>query len=151
MTIARRVRDGRYAKGWGPEELAKRAAISRTALYQIECGRTGKPRAATLKRIARALDMPIESLLGVEGSNGHARHEAADGARPRRMAVLGPRRIEPRPEANGPGVREGDLAVPSVVHQKLDELLASPLREGIVQIVLQSHRLLAEGRNSLVN
>src|SRR5262249_54322475 len=41
--------------------------ISRTALYQIESGKTGLPRAGTLRRIAVALDVPMEDLLGTEG------------------------------------------------------------------------------------
>lgn len=32
MSLAQRVRDIRYAKGWGPDELANLAEISRTAL-----------------------------------------------------------------------------------------------------------------------
>src|SRR5262245_61051312 len=80
MSLAQRVRDIRYAKGWGPDELANRAEISRTALYQIESGKTGLPRAGTLRRIAIALDVPMENLLGAEdaseaGSVGIDRHE----------------------------------------------------------------------------
>src|SRR5262245_21987522 len=63
MTLAKRVRDCRYAKGWGPDELASRASISRTALYQIECGKTETPRAATIRRIAQALDVPVDTLI----------------------------------------------------------------------------------------
>src|SRR5436305_5261297 len=64
MSLAQRVRDYRYSKGWGPDELASRAAISRTALYQIESGKTELPRAGTLRRIALALDVSMETLLG---------------------------------------------------------------------------------------
>src|SRR3954447_25828942 len=64
MTMAKRIRDCRYAKGWGPDELATRAEISRTALYQIECGKTETPRAGTLQRIAQALEVPIDALIG---------------------------------------------------------------------------------------
>src|ERR1700758_4871186 len=63
MTLAKRIRDLRYAKGWGPDELAGRAKISRTALYQIERGNTSKPQAGTLRRISRALGVPLEVLL----------------------------------------------------------------------------------------
>src|SRR5215831_14902914 len=66
MSLAQRVRDFRYSKGWGPDELASRAEISRTALYQIESGKTGLPRAGTLRRIAVALDVPMEELLDHE-------------------------------------------------------------------------------------
>jgi transcriptional regulator with XRE-family HTH domain len=64
ITLAQRVRDFRYSKGWGPDELASRAEISRTALYQIESGKTGLPRAGTLRRIAVALDVSMDELLG---------------------------------------------------------------------------------------
>ena len=64
MSLAQRVRDFRYSKGWGPDELASRAEISRTALYQIESGKTGLPRAGTLRRIAVALDVSMDELLG---------------------------------------------------------------------------------------
>ncbi|WP_337176885.1 helix-turn-helix domain-containing protein [Paludisphaera sp.] len=69
MTLAQRVRDFRYAKGWGPDELANRAEISRTALYQIESGKTGLPRAGTLRRIAVALDVSMDALLGEENES----------------------------------------------------------------------------------
>src|SRR5579863_8390732 len=64
MSLAQRVREFRYSKGWGPDELASRAAISRTALYQIESGKTELPRAGTLRRIAIALEVSMDSLLG---------------------------------------------------------------------------------------
>src|SRR3954465_10273122 len=64
MTLAQRVRDHRYTKGWGPDELASRAEISRTALYQIESGKTELPRAGTLRRIAKAVDVSTDSLRG---------------------------------------------------------------------------------------
>ena len=63
VNLSRRIRDLRYAKGWGPDELASRAKISRTALYQIERGNTSKPQAGTLRRISRALGVPLEILL----------------------------------------------------------------------------------------
>ena len=50
MNLAKRIRDLRYSKGWGPDELANRAKISRTALYQIERGNTSKPQAGTLAK-----------------------------------------------------------------------------------------------------
>jgi len=64
ISLAQRVRDFRYSKGWGPDELASRAEISRTALYQIESGKTGLPRAGTLRRIAVALEVTMDELLG---------------------------------------------------------------------------------------
>src|SRR5271169_6858729 len=75
MNLSRQIRDLRYAKGWGPDELASRAKISRTALYQIERGNTSKPQAGTLRRISRALGVHLEVLLettpvSTEGTTG---------------------------------------------------------------------------------
>src|SRR5271167_412037 len=83
MSLAQRVRDMRYAKGWGPDELAARAEISRTALYQIETGKTCQPRAATLRRIAAALDVPMENLMFGLGNeaNPTASHSKRPGLR----------------------------------------------------------------------
>src|SRR5262249_22670627 len=75
MNLAKRIRDLRYSKGWGPDELANRAKISRTALYQIERGNTTKPQAGTLRRISRALGVPLDLLLDstpVLGDQGSA-------------------------------------------------------------------------------
>jgi len=63
MKLSNRVRELRYKKGWGPDDLASHAKVSRTALYHLESGRTGRPQAGTLRKIARALDVSPEELL----------------------------------------------------------------------------------------
>src|SRR3954468_19781361 len=83
MSLAQRVRDYRYTKGWGPDELANRAAISRTALYQIESGKTELPRAGTLRRIALALDVSMETLLGHGAEAGSGASGSSAGRRSR--------------------------------------------------------------------
>jgi transcriptional regulator with XRE-family HTH domain len=134
MTLAQRVRDQRYAKGWGPDELASRASISRTALYQIESGKTEQPRAATIRRIAQALDIPTESLLGPHlGIVSGGWSEGATPALPRSTESVFAARF--RPEETLASVR-GDL------DRKFHELLASPLGEGVARIVEESHRIL---------
>jgi transcriptional regulator with XRE-family HTH domain len=70
-SLGQRVRDFRYSKGWGLDELASRAEISRTAIYQIENGKTGSPHANTLRRIAVALDVSMDELLGHPESTAH--------------------------------------------------------------------------------
>ena len=137
MTLAQRVRDQRYAKGWGPDELAHRASISRTALYQIESGRTEQPRAGTLRRIAQALEIPTETLLG--GSLGVVGVAWQGGE----TSLIG------RPMAND------DLSTGRFRHEdahyflqdrdldrKFHEVLASPLGEGVARIVEESHRII---------
>lgn len=137
MTLAQRVRDQRYAKGWGPDELANRASISRTALYQIESGKTEQPRASTLRRIAQALDIPTEALLGphlgivsVNWSGG----ESSNASRAAESANTMTTRF--RVDDQNVAARGSDL------DRKFHELLASPLGEGVARIVEESHRIL---------
>jgi transcriptional regulator with XRE-family HTH domain len=167
MSLAQRVRDYRYSKGWGPDELASRAAISRTALYQIESGKTELPRAGTLRRIALALDVSMEVLLG-HGDVMAAVAAPAAGRRVRGgsewlpseggpLAVPG-QRLAPTIE-NLDGSRFGVEAQPQMATPdsylpsrerelawKLHELLASPLGEGIARIVEESYRMLPQAR-----
>jgi transcriptional regulator with XRE-family HTH domain len=135
MTLAQRVRDHRYAKGWGPDELASRASISRTALYQIESGKTEHPRAGTLRRIAQALDIPTEALLGPNlGVIGLGWSSTEPNSQPRREEYASHDRFT-LDEAPGPP-RGGEL------ERKFQELLASPLGEGVARIVEASYRIL---------
>ena len=160
MILAKRIKDCRYAKGWGPDELASKAAISRTALYQIESGKTELPRAGTLRRLAKALEVSVDALLGnsdmppgmdlgsfadPEETADHPSHVsigedifAANGV------DAGAANVTSGP-ATGPAStvspwamtgRERDLS------WKFRELLRSPLGEGIARVVEDSHRLL---------
>src|SRR6476661_2773428 len=159
MSLAQRVRDFRYSKGWGPDELASRAAISRTALYQIESGKTELPRAGTLRRIALALDVSMETLLGhndaasVAGaaSNSAGRRTRGNGewlpAEGTPLTVP-THRVLPTLE-NADGSRFGveaqahshtsldglSLARERELAWKLHELLGSPLGESVARIV----------------
>lgn len=130
MNLSRRIRDLRYAKGWGPDELASRAKISRTALYQIERGNTSKPQAGTLRRISRALGVPLEILLdspAVPAENGVA------SVPPVTDKVVTARPVTGR---FPPSDRAEELL------EKFRMILASPLAEGIARIVEESYRLL---------
>jgi transcriptional regulator with XRE-family HTH domain len=141
MTLAQRVRDHRYAKGWGPDELASRASISRTALYQIESGKTEQPRAGTLRRIAQALDIPTEALLGPNlGMVGLGWSSTEPGLPTRHeghaSAISSPSFSRFRLDDVPAPLRLGEL------ERKFQELLASPLGEGVARIVEESYRIL---------
>lgn len=164
--LAQRVRDFRYTKGWGPDELASRAAISRTALYQIESGKTELPRAGTLRRIALALDVSMETLLGNDAAAAMGPQANGGGAAgaygrsgstwlPGESAGLstsghrssrldGPETrfgVEYATTPDGQAhARERDLV------RKLHELLATPLGEPVARIVEESYRLLPQAR-----
>jgi transcriptional regulator with XRE-family HTH domain len=130
MNLSRRIRDLRYAKGWGPDELASRAKISRTALYQIERGNTSKPQAGTLRRISRALGVPLEILLETTPVSTEVVAEPAAGiTAPIAATVVVPERV---PSAD----RAEELM------EKFRLILASPLAEGVARIVEESFRLL---------
>ncbi len=149
MSLAQRVRDYRYAKGWGPDELASRAEISRTALYQIESGKTEQPRASTLRRIAQALSVPTESLLGQTPS------ETASTAR-----RGGEIEAVARAPGDSPELRDSIRFTPTThstathatswtqshrerdLERKFVELLRSPLGEGMARIVEETYRLM---------
>jgi transcriptional regulator with XRE-family HTH domain len=144
MTLAQRIKDSRYAKGWGPDELASRASISRTALYQIETGRTETPRAGTLRRIAEALSVSTESLLGMPNGLG-TKSVAWTGEVPSRptaevrgdaeSVLFAPLAPSPFAGASWASTRERDL------ERKFAELLRTPLGDGLARIVEESYRL----------
>ncbi len=138
MTLAQRVRDQRYAKGWGPDELASRASISRTALYQIESGKTEQPRAATLRRIAQALDIPTEVLIGAHLGMVSGGWTTPESSQSHRFAEphASPIRLRIDEPSSTPLSRTGDL------DRKFRELLASPLGEGVARIVEETYRIL---------
>jgi len=132
MELSKRIRDLRYAKGWGPDELASRAKISRTALYQIERGNTSKPQAGTLRRISRALGVPLEALLEITPMSSQ------DGAGE-------PPEIESSTFAPVSGVASARVLSPDRAGELMEKfrlLLGSPLAEGVARIVEESFRLL---------
>lgn len=130
MNLAKRIRDLRYAKGWGPDELANRAKISRTALYQIERGNTSKPQAGTLRRISRALGVPLEVLLDSTPLLG----ESPDGME---STLTAPSFGGLASAERLPTTERGEELM-----EKFRLLLASPLADGIARIVEESFRLL---------
>jgi transcriptional regulator with XRE-family HTH domain len=127
MNLPRRIRDLRYAKGWGPDELATRAKISRTALYQIERGSTSKPQAGTLRRISRALGVPLEILMTSTPDSAGVAMSAP---------VNTPNAASPHPGRVASSERAEELI------EKFRLLLSSPLAEGVARIVEESFRLL---------
>lgn len=176
MSLAQRVREFRYSKGWGPDELASRAEISRTALYQIESGKTELPRAGTLRRIAVALDVPMEELLG-STSESEAASSSADRHATGRLSRAkfswepmddGPVRTKVGAAFTGLGPSLPDDIRPTAetlvkprslatdkpfaregeLMSKLHDLLHSHLGECITKIVDDLHQVLSEVRSA---
>jgi len=156
-TLAQRIREIRYKKGLGPDALAARAEISRTALYQIECGKTEVPRAGTLRRIAHALEVPVDQLLGnrpltetadtPSTFSSRAMHETsrtvlspatdwAFGEEPEMPDFAEPKRSYANTD------QRDDLAV------MLEDLLESRYGDSVARIIQETHKLLNMSRSS---
>lgn len=154
--LANRVRELRYTKGWGPDDLAERAKISRTALYHLETGRTGRPQAATLRRLARALGVTPEELLREGEGTGRAAKGAMGGSAESAFPQPGLRIDDMLQLVSGSPL--GKSFDPSTVSDMMPEgvsqdaarrsvekflvLLSSPMAGGLIKLVDDSFRLL---------
>ncbi len=72
------LRAAREACGWSQADLAGRAGISVEAYGRLERGRV-LPRASTLVRLARALNVRVDDLLGLAESPPDTRTSALMG------------------------------------------------------------------------
>jgi len=57
------IRTHRDAKSWSQVELARRAKIARPYLIRLESGEQRNPSLGILKRLAKALGVPVAALL----------------------------------------------------------------------------------------
>ncbi len=67
MSLARKLKEARDAAGLTLEELAQRAEVSKTYLWELEKDEAGgkKPSADVLLRVANALSVTLADLLGL--------------------------------------------------------------------------------------
>jgi transcriptional regulator with XRE-family HTH domain len=84
QTFAAALRSAREASGWSQADLAHRVGLSVEAYGRLERGRV-LPRASTLVRLARSLNVGLDDLLGLHDSSEHA----AEGDDLRLRAVFG--------------------------------------------------------------
>ena len=61
--IAKTVKRLREKAGLSQEKLARLADVSNNTLINIEAGKQDNPTIETLKKIARALNTPVENLI----------------------------------------------------------------------------------------
>ena len=61
--ISKTVKRLREKMGISQEKLARLADVSNNTVINIEAGKQGNPTIETLKKIAKALNTPIEDLL----------------------------------------------------------------------------------------
>src|SRR5438128_2102589 len=77
--LAKQLRTLRLRKGWNMDRVAAAAGISRTTLHHLERGAVARPRAATLHRLARVLDVPVERLCHEVRSPAFRRNAPPEG------------------------------------------------------------------------
>ena len=61
--IAKTVKRLREKTGLSQEKLARLADVSNNTIINIEAGKQDNPTIETLKKIAKALNMPVEDLI----------------------------------------------------------------------------------------
>jgi len=61
--LAKTVKRLREKMGISQEKLARLADVSNNTIINIEAGKQGNPTIETLKKIAKALNTPIEDLI----------------------------------------------------------------------------------------
>lgn len=78
MMVARNIEAAMARKGTNPAEVARRAKINPTAVYDILSGKSRSPRLDTLHKIAvQGLNMPVSALL-VEASDDELSQELSE-------------------------------------------------------------------------
>jgi len=70
MTIGARVRHEREKRGWTVRELARRAAVSPGAVSKLEGGARLSPSLDLGKRLAKALGVTLDYLVGMYDEEG---------------------------------------------------------------------------------
>lgn len=63
MVESSKIKRIREKLGLSQEKLARLADVSNNTIINIEAGKQGNPTIETLKRIAKALNTPIEDLI----------------------------------------------------------------------------------------
>ena len=61
--LARKVKQLREKLGLSQEKLARLADVSNNTIINIEAGKQDNPTIDTLKKVAKALDIPVEDLI----------------------------------------------------------------------------------------
>ncbi len=61
--IAQNIKKYRKKKGVSQDKLSKLAGVTYNTIIKIESGATTNPRVETLRLIAKALDVTVDSLL----------------------------------------------------------------------------------------
>jgi len=61
--LAKIVKQLREQRGLSQEKLARLADVSNNTIINIEAGKQDNPTIETLKKVAKALNVPVENLI----------------------------------------------------------------------------------------
>jgi transcriptional regulator with XRE-family HTH domain len=75
--LSRRLRRIRRAKDWTQQELSKRAGVNAITISRIERGKADQVYVETLMRLAQALEVSTDYLLGLTDEDEEERLAAA--------------------------------------------------------------------------
>jgi transcriptional regulator with XRE-family HTH domain len=64
MRLSRVIKQLREAKGLSQKALAEKADVTAAYIAMLETGKRENPSLAILRRLAKALDVPVTELLG---------------------------------------------------------------------------------------
>jgi transcriptional regulator with XRE-family HTH domain len=68
MTLGEKVLFLRRRRGWSQKDLAAGAAVSLSTLQRVEQGHLADPKSSIVRRLACALNVSADYLLGMHGS-----------------------------------------------------------------------------------
>ena len=60
--IGERVAELRRGRGWEQDDLAAKAGVSQSTVSRVETGARRAPSSETMRRLARALGVPVDAL-----------------------------------------------------------------------------------------
>lgn len=63
MTLAQTLREVREGRGLSQVELAERSGLAQATISDLERGDTLRPQLETISKIAKALNVPLETFI----------------------------------------------------------------------------------------
>jgi transcriptional regulator with XRE-family HTH domain len=65
MTLGEKLKALREARGWSQQELARRSGVRQALLSELELGKKEDTTGRNLRRLARALHVSVDYLVGM--------------------------------------------------------------------------------------
>ena len=76
--LGQRIKQARERKGWSQRELARQAQVRQAIISELETGKKTDTIGVILKRLARALGVGVDYLLGTFEDDAQGDGEPAD-------------------------------------------------------------------------